>query len=241
MKRKILIFVILLAGTGLLILQSCNKKEGTIFGSHYSFTDPVVVAPDDGATIDILAETTVDLQWESTNASGDAVLADVYFGTASNPPLYKANHNALTLNVPVAKGITYYWYVRMKDANGIPTISPIWSFTVFEPIGIFVGNYHTIDDGGYAYDLPFTKKSDNILQTEDYWDSAWHAEFTMNFVNNTFSMPLTVWGSYSAIESGTIDPETGTMTGTYTIYHPVVPTPVAIETGQHIYTKIGKK
>ncbi len=237
MKRKLIFFVMLVAVAGLFTLQSC-EEEGTI-RSHYAFSQPEVVGPADGATVDIAAATTVNLQWATENLSGDPVLGNVYFGTSETPPLYKANHNALSLTVPVTKGITYYWYVVMRDANGITTDSPIWSFTIFEPIGIFVGTYYVVDEGGYDYNLDFTKKSDNVLQTDNYWDSGWHAEFTMNFVNNTFTMPLTSWlsGSYSAIESGTLDPVTGTMTTTYTIYHPAG---VAIETGVHVYTKVEK-
>jgi len=238
MKRKIIFSVMLLALTSIITMQSCKKDSPLPITAHSAFTEPEAVAPADGATITI-SGTTVTLTWASTNADGDAVRADVYFGTSATPPLYKKGNTALTLTVPVVKGLTYHWYVKMIDANGITTTSPNFSFIVFEPIGIFVGTYHTVDEGGYAYDIVFSKKSDNILQTENYWDSGWHAEFTMNFVNNTFNMPLTVFGTstYSAIESGTIDPATGKMVTTYTIYHPVSPTPVVNETGVHIYTK----
>ena len=239
MKRKILIIAIIPVLAGLLALQSCTKYGSNPPTEHFAFTTPEVVAPANESIVHATG-TSVDLSWSSTNQSNDAVKADVYFGTANNPPLFKADHNALTLTVDVELGATYYWRIVMKDANGITTPGDTWSFTVFEPIGIFVGTYHTVDNGGYEYDLDFTKKSANVLQTDDYWDSGWHAEFTMDFVNNTFSMPNTVWGTYAGIESGTIDPATGTMTTTYTIYHPVTPTPVAIETGEHIYTKVSK-
>jgi hypothetical protein len=238
MKRKLIFFVMLITVAGLVTLQSCEDEKGEII-SHYTFTEPEIVGPVDGATVDIGAATTVNLQWTSENLSGDPVLADVYFGTSEGPALYKANHNALTLSVPVVKGNTYHWYVIMKDKNGIPTEGPEWSFTIFEPIGVYVGTYYVVDEGGYDYELDFTKKTDVILQTDNYWDSGWHAEFNMNFTNNTFNMPLTSWlgGSYSAIESGTLDPVTGTMTTTYTIYHPAG---VVIETGVHVYTKVEK-
>lgn len=229
----------LMTVAGFVTLQSCEDEAGVI-NSHFSFTAPKVVGPADEATIDVKTATTATLEWASENQSGDPVLADVYFGTSEHPPLYKANHNALTLSVPVVKGNTYYWHVVMKDKNGIPTEGPVWSFTVFEPIGIYVGTYYVVDEGGYDYELDFTKKDAVTLETDNYWDSGWHAEFNMNFTNNTFNMPLTSWlgGSYSAIESGTLDPATGTMTTTYTIYHPAG---VVIETGVHVYTKVEKK
>ena len=70
----------------------------------------------------------LNLKWISTNESGDPVKADVYFGTSEDPDLYKANHNALTLTVPVVINTYYYWHVVMKDANGIETRSPDLEF-----------------------------------------------------------------------------------------------------------------
>lgn len=233
----------LLALTGMIAMQSCKKEAPVAFTEHNAFTTPTVVAPEDGATVTLPAITGEEtLTWASTNASGDPVKADVYFGTSGTPPLYQAGVTALTLNVPVERGFTYYWRVVMIDANGIKVNSPTFSFSIFDPITAFVGTYHTVDNGGYAYDLDFTVKSHTILQTENYWDSGWHAEFAMDFVNNTFDMPLTVWvagaNGWSGIESGTLDPATGTMVTTYTIYHPAG---VSIETGTHTYVKIAKK
>lgn len=224
----------LIAFAGLTTLQSCYK-DGTILATHYSFTEPALVAPLNAATVHITG-TTIDLKWTSTNESGDPVKADVYFGTSDDPDLYKANHNALILNVPVVLGQTYYWYVVMKDANGIPTTSPVWHFTVFEPIGIFVGSFKCDEPAeAYSYTVTFAKTSDNTLKTVNYWNSGWVGIFTLNFTANTYSMPLTDWGGgWTGEESGTIDPATGTMVGTYTIWHPAG---TVNETGVHTYTK----
>jgi hypothetical protein len=116
----------------------------------------------------------------------------------------------------------------------VTTTSPIWSFTYFEPIGIFVGDFNCDEPAeDYSYDVSFAKTSDNTLQTDNYWNSGWTGIFTLNFTSNTYSMPLTVWGNYSAIESGTIDPATGTMVGDYTVYYKGN----SIEVGVHTYTK----
>jgi hypothetical protein len=231
MKRKILFLTMLLAVSGLITMQSCFK-DGKIYATFYSFTNPVVVAPEDGATVH-LTGTSVDLTWTSTNEDGDPVLADVYFGTSSTPPLYKADHNALSLTVPVEKGITYYWSVTMIDKNGIPTVGPTWSFTIFEPIGIFVGDF-TCDEPAedWSYSVTFSKASDNVLDIDAFWAS-WPSTFELDFVNNTYSMAHHVWGTYEAEEAGTIDPATGTMVGDYTIWHNAA----IIETGTHTYTK----
>jgi hypothetical protein len=234
MKRKNIILGIGLVFSGLFAMQSCTKEASTGFTVYHAFSAPAVVAPADGTTIKV-SGTTTDLTWASTNEDNDAPLADVYFGTSATPPLYKAANSSLTLTVPVVQGKTYYWHVTMKDAHGVMTTGTTWSFTVFEPIGIFVGDF-TADEPAEAYTYPisFAKASPTTLQTDNYWNSGWTAIFTLDFTANTYSMPLTTWsGGYSGIESGTIDPATGTIKGNYTIYHNAV----SIEQGVHTYTK----
>ncbi|HEY3373432.1 MAG TPA: hypothetical protein VGK10_21490, partial [Prolixibacteraceae bacterium] len=210
--------------------------EPTVSVFH-AFTEPTVVAPLDGASVTI-SGTTVDLKWESTNPDGAAPLASVYLGSTDTPPLYKAGVAALTLNVPVVKGQTYYWYVVMTDANGVMTTSPTWSFTIFEPIGIFVGAFTAEEPAeDYNYPVVFKKTSDTTLSIDAYWNS-WPAVFTLNFTANTFSMALTNFGGgYEGIESGTINPANGQMVGTYTIWQTKAGVRTAIETGVHTYNK----
>jgi len=233
MKRKNLIFALLPLLMAVIALQSC-KEEEPIPQVFYAFTEPAAVAPLDGATIKVTG-TTVELKWASTDKDGDAPVADVYFGTAANPPLLKAGHNSLSLTVPVEPGKTYNWKVTMIDANKVMTYGPVWSFTVFEPIGIFVGDFLCDEPAEeYSYDVSFAKGSATTLVIDNYWNSAWEATFTLNFADNTYSMPLTSWTSvWSGIESGTIDPATGTMVGNYTIYK----NGVSVEEGVHTYTK----
>lgn len=222
----------------LFALQGCTKYGSNPPVEHFAFTAPAVVAPANASTVHVTG-TTVDLTWASTNESGDPVKADVYFGTSETPELYAAGHNALSLSVPVELGVTYFWHVTMIDANGITTRGETWSFTVFEPIGIFTGDFVADEPAeDYSYDISFAKFNATTLVTDNYWNSGWIAYFTMDFTQNTYNMPLTTWGSYSGEESGTIDPETGTMVGNYTIYHPAG---TAIETGVHTYTKVTGK
>jgi len=233
MKRKSLIVAILPVLLGLFALQSCTKKDNGTFTVYHAFTTPTVTAPLDAATIKITG-TTVDLKWVSTDADGDAVKADVYFGLDPSPALYKAANTGTTLTVPVELGQTYYWKVTMKDANGVMTYGPTWSFTIFEPIGIFVGAF-TCDEPaeGWTYGVNFSKLTANTLKIDAYWAS-WPATWTLDFTKNTYSMPLIDFGGgYSGIESGTINPANGTMVGNYTIYKKGI----AIETGVHTYTK----
>jgi hypothetical protein len=229
MKRKLIFFTVLLALAGLFTLQSC-QEEATPIVSHFIFTEPAIEGPANANFLHITG-TTADLKWTSTNESGDPIKADVYFGTSEDPGLYKANHNALTLTVPVVKNEYYYWYVVMKDANGFETIGPTWSFNVFEA---FAGNYNADEPAeDYSYDVTFVKSSATVTTTDNYWNSGWTAVFTLDLTAKTYSMPKTTWGGYSGQESGTIDPATGTMVGDYTIWQGAA----VIETGVHTYTK----
>jgi hypothetical protein len=245
MKIKNIIWVMLFVFVGLLSMQSCVKQDNSTFTTFHAFTDPVVTAPLDASTVKITG-TTIDLKWTSTNADGDPILCDVYFGTDPNPVLYKTGFNALTMNVPVAKGNTYYWRVVMKDKNGITSTGPVWSFTIFEPIGVFVGTYNVDEPAeGWNYDVSFVKLSDNSLQIGnniagkyDGWWASWTAVFTLDFAKNTYSMPKQDFsGGYAGEESGTIDPATGTMVGNYTIWQTKAGVTSVIEEGVHTYTK----
>ncbi|MCX6239451.1 MAG: hypothetical protein NTY07_18185 [Bacteroidia bacterium] len=234
MKRKNIILAILPIILAIFAMQSCTKKDNTTFTTYAAFTTPTVVAPANAALLKLGTVTTVDLKWACTNADSDAPLADVYFGTAAVPVLYKANVGALLLNVPVVQGLTYYWHVTMKDAHGVMTYSPTWSFTVFEPIGIFVGSY-LVDEPAEAwtYTVNTTKASPTTLSMDLYWAS-WAATFTLDFTANTYTMAKTNFGGgYEGQESGTITPASGKMVGTYTIWQ----NSKVIETGTHTYTR----
>lgn len=233
MKRNNLLIAVLPILMAIFVMQSCSKEDNTTFTVYGAFSEPVATAPLDGAVLKITG-TTVDLKWATTDGDSDAPIADVYFGTDSKPALYKAAHNSTTLNVPVTLGLTYYWHVTMKDANGVMTYGPTWSFLVFEPVGVFVGSFNCDEPAeDYSYDVSFAKVTATTIKTDNYWNSGWAATFTLDFTKNTYSMPLTTWSSYSAIESGTINPTTGKMIGNYTIYYKGG----SIETGVHTYTK----
>lgn len=225
-------------------LQSCNKEDEPTPQVFHSFTEPVVVAPLDAATIKITG-TTAELKWNSTDADGDAVLCDVYFGTAENPPLYKSGHNALSLTVPVEIGGTYYWKVTMKDKNGVMTYGPTWSFTIYDPISIYLGNYNCDEPAeDWNYDVSFVKLSATTIQIgngafkyDGFWAS-WKATFTLDLTKNTYSMPKTDFGGgYAGEESGTLNPTTGTLTGNYKIYQTKSGVESVIEEGVHTYKK----
>ena len=237
MKRNMILLVMFTALAGLVSMQSCTKPHGPGYTEHYSFTTPVALAPISGTVVNLgdgVLSGNVSLQWNSTNQSGDAINGSLYFGTSSKPALYASSQTAESVSVPVHGANTYYWYVIMTDANGITTTGPTWSFTVYHPMNPYIGDY-TCDEPAedYTYDITFAMKTDYVLETVNYWNSGWTADWTLDYTAKTYTMPLTTWGSYSAQESGTIDPSTGTMTGNYTIFYKGS----AIETGTHTYTR----
>jgi hypothetical protein len=132
MKRINLIFVMLLVVSGLFTMQSCKKDAPVPFTEYGAFTNPVLLAPADAGFLNVTG-TTVDLKWESTDADADPVAWDVYFGSSDDPALVKKGNTTTTYTATVAKGTKYYWKVVAKDANGVITRSPIWSFEVVDP------------------------------------------------------------------------------------------------------------
>src|SRR5664279_250171 len=132
MKRKNLIFVMLLVLSALYTMQSCKKESPVGFTEQEAFTIPTLVAPSPGF-VDITGSTTVQLQWASTNAASAPNKFNVYFGTGDDPALYQSNVTATTLNVPVLPGIKYNWKIVAIDANGLTQTGPIWSFETIDP------------------------------------------------------------------------------------------------------------
>ena len=254
MKRKYLILLMLPVVLVIFALQSCNPKTNGYYVVFHAFTQATAVAPLN-ASVDTLPSgtTTVDLSWASTNKDGDPVLDNVYFGTAATPPLYKAGNTALKLTVPVLPGLTYYWTVTMIDSHGVMTYGPVWSFTIFDPITLFTGIYNVVEPAeGWNYFVDFTKLSETTIQVgpgtepnvpsnnglpgsnEAGWWASWNATFTLDLTANTYSMPRTTFtGGYEGQESGTIDPKTGNLSGTYTVWQ----NGAIAEQGTHTYTK----
>jgi hypothetical protein len=74
--------------------------------------------------------TNVTLTWVSTDADGDAITYDIYFGTASNPSL-EASDRTVALYSPtsLSANTTYFWKVVAKDGKGGTATGDIWKFT----------------------------------------------------------------------------------------------------------------
>jgi hypothetical protein len=208
MKRKSLIVALLPVLFGLFALQSCTKEEGS-FKVYASFTQPTATAPLDAAQIYVTG-TSVDLKWATVDADGDAPKADVYFGTSEDPALYKSV-SALTLNVPVSTGNTYYWKVVMTDANNVKVSSPVFSFTVLVKYDFnnMVGLFDCLEPGYGHYNCNITKVNANTVSNDNFWDSGWAVQYTFNADGSKIDIiPITISG-YSITGTGSFDKMTG--------------------------------
>lgn len=76
----------------------------------------------------------VDLSWQSSDPNvGDAVLFDVYLGTAPGAlSLISSGNTNNSYTASLAEGMTYYWQVVANDYE-FSTTGPIWSFTTDGP------------------------------------------------------------------------------------------------------------
>jgi hypothetical protein len=131
MKRKNLIFVMLLVLSALLTIQSCKKESPVGFTEEQAFTIPTLIAPNQGFLN--VTGPTIDLKWESTNAAGAPNNWAVYFGTGDDPALLQTGVTTETVTVPVVPGKKYNWKVIGTDANGLTTAGPVWSFETVDP------------------------------------------------------------------------------------------------------------
>lgn len=73
---------------------------------------------------------TSTLAWQCSDADGDAIVYDVYFGTAATPPLVASSVATKSYAPgPLAFSTTYRWRIVAHDARGAVTSGPTWSFT----------------------------------------------------------------------------------------------------------------
>jgi hypothetical protein len=190
MKRKNLIIAFMPIIMAIFAFQSCKEDVATVavFGA---FSDPTAVAPLNEALIKVTG-TTTELKWATTDPDGDAPLCDVYFGTSDKPGVFKAAHTAKSITVPVAEGSTYYWSVKMKDANGVTTTGPTWSFSVAVNYDInnFIGLFDCDEPGYKHYDTNFSKVNATTVSNDNFWDSGWAVEYVFDDYGNVTITPV---------------------------------------------------
>ena len=94
------------------------------------FYDPVPF-PSHGLPIPRSADREVDadLSWDTGGRPSEGVTYDVYFGTASDPPLFAPDHPSTSVVLDSLEFATrYYWRVVAKNAAGDHAHGPLWWF-----------------------------------------------------------------------------------------------------------------
>jgi hypothetical protein len=73
----------------------------------------------------------INLAWAGSDPDNDITGYDVYFGIATDPPVYKSNVTNTFLNgIAITSGTKYYWKIITKDSKGNNSSSGIYQFTV---------------------------------------------------------------------------------------------------------------
>ncbi len=70
------------------------------------------------------------LSWRDSDADGEPLVYDVYFGTQSSPPLIATNVPTNAYQpAPLAFSTHYYWKIVAHDPSSGVTMGPVWAFT----------------------------------------------------------------------------------------------------------------
>jgi len=107
-------------------------------------TAPVLTKPLDAATNVV---PTTALTWTCSDAEGDAIKYDVFFGKTATPALVATGLTALTYSPTMADTTTYYWKIVATDVHGASATSAVHSFkTGLTPpnYAVFVGTANEV-------------------------------------------------------------------------------------------------
>jgi len=180
------------------------------------------------------------LQWSGTDPDGDVLTFDLILDKNASPTTVVASAIADTsyaFSTLLSQNTVYYWKIIAHDPYGGTTTGPIWSFkTGSLPIAKFTGSYNAAEPAeAYSYGVGFTLVNASTIECDNYWNSGWVVDFTLDLTNLTYTFPLTTFATgWTGTESGIIDLATGKMTGTYTIWQ----NGAIAEQGVHTYTKL---
>ncbi len=127
MKKSTLVIFVLVSVI-LLFVFNCSDPKDPVPQNQAPRTpsDPV---PSNTAVNQPL---NVQLQWNCSDPEGDAILYDIYFGTAADPPEVAANMSDKTFTPDAGAmdySTVYYWKIVAEDSKGNATTGPVWSFT----------------------------------------------------------------------------------------------------------------
>lgn len=124
------------------IVSKSNSAEGTaqsetwkfyIAGEGQRYYAPFpaeIVTPAMADTV-VSTNNMITLDWNGNDVDGDITGYDVYYGTTSNPALYKSNiTSSIISDAPVTTNTIYFWKVITKDAHGNTSDTGVYQFRV---------------------------------------------------------------------------------------------------------------
>ena len=152
MKKGKIPFYIIVILSILAFSYGCSKKGPT--ESNNSPNTPASPSPSDNSTNEAL---NVNLSWSGGDPDGDPVTYDVYFGTATSPPLVSDNQTSTSYDAgTLINNTKYYWSITAEDNNGEQASSATWEFTTikagFEEYRDASGTYYEINGNYYDPD-----------------------------------------------------------------------------------------
>jgi hypothetical protein len=180
------------------------------------------------------------IAWAASDPQSDPLTYDLYLGKTATPTGVAATgltDTSFVVAATLSPNSDYYWKVVAHDPYGGSSESPVWKFTTGAlPITSLTGSYNADEPAeGYSYGVNFTFGTSSTVICDNYWNSGWVVTFTVDLTKLTYTFPVTTFQTgWTGTESGIVDLATGTMTGTYTIWH----NGALFEQGVHTYTKL---
>lgn len=241
-KFKINKRVLYLFGISLLTVFSFNRcAKDELVSSHGSSVN-LAVTPADKSIMD--PSSNAGLKWSADPSSGGTY--NIYFGDQPAPALYKPGLTALTLNVPVSGGKTYYWKVGTVNSSGAETMSPVYSFKVKLKLDVsqFAGLYDCDEPRYTRYEVNAARLAGDTLMIDNFWDLKWTIKYVFDDLGNVKIVPATFSPdpklAYMVSGAGTFDNEKKEFKVNYTITQKVTGDAEAYLTDQNVHTFVKK-
>ena len=184
------------------------------------------------------------MRWTATDEDGDTLYYDVYFGTASEPPLVSASQPSQIYNPgTLENGKTYYWRIVVSDGKDTNSESGVWSFTteeILDPVPYLVSITAPASSTA-SLRLEFSEHINNSKESEAFKFSpavsgtwTWSNDNTVaEFTPNGGWLP----GSYNKFTmlENKLEDSTGKLVATSTVLKFDIPSSVPIPAGYHSY------
>ena len=144
------------------------------------------VTPVNGATQVPIDPT---LTWTCTDADGDPLTYDVYFGTSSPPPLVDANRTSTTYALgALIRNTFYHWRIIARDSHGDSSTSDIWSFTTESPS--LAGTWSPLGAGTDDLIYTMTLYDNKLIVGGDFWEAGYDLAYGVASWNGSAWQPF---------------------------------------------------